>query len=163
MALEDYYNECKKLLSQYRVARRALSNNMTPETFMELYQMDCPLAKERLDKGVPESGRGDRDDTGHAVTVAETVQHFITAMDAVKLDQRAVDDLQPLLSDLLDVLTRLPDTPNDFEPNRKVQGWLQTLNNMHAVEEINDADARQLYLDLDSAYGEFKRYLSSSH
>ena len=159
---KDYYNECKKLISQYRVARRALDKNMTTECFMNLYQMDCPLAQERLDKGVPESGRGDRDD-GHAVTVAETVQQFITAMDAVKLDQRAVDDLQPLLSDLLDVLTRLPDTPNDFEPNRKVQKWLQKLNNMRAVDEIDDSDSRQLYLDLDSAYGEFKRYLSSSH
>jgi hypothetical protein len=32
--------------------------------------------------------------------VAETVQHFITAMDAVKLEQRAVDEIQPLISDL---------------------------------------------------------------
>lgn len=59
--------------------------------------------------GVPESIRsGESADV--AVTVAETVQHFITAMDAVKLESRFVDELQPLLSDLMDSLTRLPES-----------------------------------------------------
>ena len=121
--------------------------------------MDCPRATERLlVQGVPEPMKGS-DETSHAITVAETVQHFITTMDAVKLEQRAVDDLQPLLSDLFDVLTRLPEIPNDFEPNRKVQKWLQKLNSMRAVDEISEEDSRQLYLDLDSAYTEFTRYL----
>eukprot|EP00543_Licmophora_paradoxa_P018071 CAMPEP_0202474138 /NCGR_PEP_ID=MMETSP1360-20130828/92223_1 /ASSEMBLY_ACC=CAM_ASM_000848 /TAXON_ID=515479 /ORGANISM="Licmophora paradoxa, Strain CCMP2313" /LENGTH=137 /DNA_ID=CAMNT_0049101241 /DNA_START=547 /DNA_END=960 /DNA_ORIENTATION=- len=134
---------------------------MTTETFMELYQMDCPRATERLLKmGVPEPIKGSNVDTGAvAVTVAEAVQHFITTMDAVKLDQRAVDELQPLLSDLMDSLTRLPETPNDFDPNHKVQKWLQKLNAMRAVEQIDEDDARQLYHDLDSAYAEFTRYL----
>jgi ESCRT-I complex subunit VPS28 len=63
----------------------------------------------------------------------------------------------------LDVMTRLPDTPNDFEPNRKVQLWLRKLNEMRAVDEIDDDDSRQLYHDLDSAYSEFTRYLKQSH
>jgi ESCRT-I complex subunit VPS28 len=82
-------------------------------------------------------------------------------MDAVKLEQRAVDELQPLLSDLMDSLTRLPETPNDFEPNRKVSKWLQKLNALRAVDQIDEDDARQLYHDLDSAYAEFSRYLRS--
>jgi ESCRT-I complex subunit VPS28 len=80
-------------------------------------------------------------------------------MDAVKLEQRAVDELQPLLGDLMDVLTRVPETPNDFEPNRKVKRWLEKLNTMRAVDEIDEEDSRQLYHDLDSAYSEFTRYL----
>lgn len=128
---------------------------------MELYQMHCPRAEERLLKmGVPEQIRSSNNDNHHvAVTVAETVQHFITAMDAVKLEQRAVDELQPLLSDLMEALTRLPETPNDFDPNRKIAEWLQKLNSMRAVENIDEDDARQLYHDLDSAYAEFTRYL----
>jgi ESCRT-I complex subunit VPS28 len=126
---------------------------------MHLYQMDCPRATERLLKmGVPAPIKSG-DDDNHAVTVAEAVQHFITAMDAVKLEQRAVDELQPLLSDLMDSLTRLPETPNDFEPNRKVSKWLQKLNQLRAVDEIDEEDSRQLYHDLDSAYAEFTRYL----
>ena len=92
---------------------------------------------------------------------AETVQYFITTMDAVRLEQRYVDELQPLLSDLMDSLTRLPQTPNDFEPNRKVQHWLRKLNSLRAVDQIEESDARQLLHDLDSAYTEFTRYLKS--
>jgi len=159
---QEYTTECNKLISQFRLAEKAaLGRNMTTETFMELYQMNCPRAVERLlNMGVPEQIRSSNNDGHHvAVTVAETVQHFITTMDAVKLEQRAVDELQPLLSDLMDALTRLPETPNDFDSNRLVEKWLKQLNSMRAVENIDEADARQLYLDLDTAYAEFNRYL----
>lgn len=160
---QEYTTECNKLISQFRLAEKAAlkNNKLTTEAFMQLYQMDCPRAEERLLRmGVPEPIRQSTSDSaGVAVTVAETVQHFITTMDAVKLEQRAVDELQPLLSDLMDSLTRLPETPNDFEPNRKIQKWLQKLNAMRAVDEIDEEDSRQLYHDLDSAYAEFTRYL----
>jgi len=159
---EEYTTECNKLISQFRLAEKAaISETMTTETFMLTYQMDCPRAAERLLRmGVPEQMKTSGTENS-AVTVAETTQHFITAMDAVKLEQRAVDELQPLLSDLMDSLTRLPETPNDFEPNRIIQQWLQKLNSMRAVDEIDEDDARQLYHDLDAAYGEFTKYLKS--
>jgi len=106
---KEYTMQCKKLLSQFKLAERVLRGRMTTETFIEVYQMDCPRAVYRLlTMGVPEPIKGTKEDTSHAVTVAETVQHFITAMDAVKLEQRAVDELQPLLSDLMDSLTQVP-------------------------------------------------------
>ncbi|EED89629.1 predicted protein [Thalassiosira pseudonana CCMP1335] len=162
----EYTTECNKLISQFKIAEKAAlgKNNMTTETFMKKYQMDCPRAADRLLRmGVPEPLKTS-DGSGHAnvaITVAETVQHFITAMDAVKLEQRAVDELQPLLSDLMNALVQLPDTPNDFGPNYKVKKWLQKLNRMRAVDMIDDDDGRQLYHDLDSAYSEFSRYLRS--
>lgn len=159
---QEYTTECNKLISQFRLAEKAALGDTTTEDFMKLYEMDCPRATQRLlIMGVPEPIRSapGSDAAGVAVTVAETVQHFITTMDAVKLEQRAVDELQPLLSDLMDSLTKLPETPNDFEPNRKVKKWLQKLNAMRAVEEIDEQDSRQLYHDLDSAYAEFTRYL----
>ena len=171
---QEYTSECNKLISQFRLAEKAALNQTiggmvpkveTTEEFMQLYQLDCPRATERLLKmGVPEpiKGSGDYGEMGvHtvAVTVAETVQAFITLMDAIKLEQRAVDELQPLMSELMDCLTRLPETPNDFESNHKVQKWLQKLNALRAVDEISDEDSRQMYHDLDSAYVEFTRYL----
>ena len=57
-------------------------------TFMHIYQMDCPRARERLlVMGVPEPIKSSAHDEHSkvAVTVAETVQHFITTMDAVKV------------------------------------------------------------------------------
>jgi ESCRT-I complex subunit VPS28 len=157
---KEYTTECNKLISQFRLAEKAALKETAVEDFMALYEMDCPRATERLLRmGVPEPMKNADSNTTVAVTVAETVQHFITTMDAVKLEQRAVDELQPLLSDLMDCLTRLPETPNDFEPNRKVRKWLQKLNAMRAVDQIDEDDARQLYHDLDSAYAEFTRYL----
>ncbi len=160
---QEYVQECNKLISQFRLAEKAAlpKLNMTTEKFMELYQMDCPRATERLlSMGVPEPIRtGTGQDV--AVTVAKTVENFITAMDAVKIETRFVDELQPLLSDLMDSLTKLPDIPDDFKPNDKVKKWLQTLNGMRAVDEISEEDSRQLSMDLDNAYTEFTRYLKS--
>jgi ESCRT-I complex subunit VPS28 len=111
---QEYVQECNKLISQFRLAEKAAlpKLNMTTEKFMQLYQMDCPRATERLlNMGVPEPIRNTTGETADvAVTVAETVQHFITAMDAVKLESRFVDELQPLLSDLMESLTRLPES-----------------------------------------------------
>jgi ESCRT-I complex subunit VPS28 len=59
-------------------------------------------------------------------------------------------------------LNHVPDTPKDFEPNRKVHKWVVKLNGMRASDEISDEDSRQLYHDLDSAYTEFTRYLKRS-
>jgi ESCRT-I complex subunit VPS28 len=172
ISANEYTSNCKKLLSQFRLAEKGLkmSTNgvMTTETFMELYMMnnECPRAIERLLKvGVPEptkssagsgggnnngSGGGDGNDGGNAIVVAETVQQFITAMDAVKLEQRAVDEIQPLLSDLYDSLaTRFPDiNPTTFGPAVKIQSWLSQLNALRAVDEISENDSRQLYFDL---------------
>ena len=130
------------------------------ETFMRVYQMDCPRAAERFTTMMPERPKqSSGDGNNSAATIAETVQHFITAMDAVKLDQRAVDELQPLISDLMNALVQLPDTPNDFGPNHRVNKWLVKLNAMRAADTIDEDDGRQLYLDLDSAYSEFTRFL----
>lgn len=82
---EEYLKECNSLLSQFRVAERvALTKKMTSETFMQVYQMDCPLAADRLLKiGVPEQMLAPSSDKTHqvAITVAETAEHFITTMD----------------------------------------------------------------------------------
>lgn len=86
---------------------------------------------------------------------------YFASLPALKLETKAVDELQPLLSDLMNSLVRLPETPNDFEPNRILQSWLQKLNVMRAVDEIDEADSRQLFMDLDAAYQEFKRYLNA--
>jgi ESCRT-I complex subunit VPS28 len=80
-------------------------------------------------------------------------------MDAIKLDQRAVDEIQPLLQDLMEALTRVPALPATFEGTGKMKAWLVTLNKMRAVDEISDEQARQLIYELDTAYAEFHRFL----
>lgn len=80
---------------------------------MAMYNMQCPMALRRLKEvGMPatlEHGvRKERDGTAStAIAVAETVQHFITAMDSLKLNMVAVDQIYPLLSDLVQSMMKV--------------------------------------------------------
>jgi len=53
--------------------------------------------KRLVEVGMPISGGG-----GQAKTIAEAVQHFITLMDSIRLNIGAVDEVQPMLADLVD-------------------------------------------------------------
>ena len=69
---KEYTEQCKKLISQFRLAERVLRGQMSTETFMQLYQMDCPQATERLlVQGVPEAIKGGSTDASHAVTYGD--------------------------------------------------------------------------------------------
>ena len=127
---------------------------------MGTYSMQCPMAARRLiHSGMPatlEHGRP-RSDTGgsSAVAVAETVQHFITAMDAVKLNMAAVDQLYPCISDIMQSMLKVQNLPPDQPGRQKVKGWMSKLHSMPASYELNEAEVRQLLFDLESAYNEF--------
>ncbi|CAM9683516.1 unnamed protein product [Scytosiphon promiscuus] len=101
----------------------------------------------------------ERDQIGRARQAAETTQCFITAMDALKLEQRAVDEVQPLIYDLSDRLNKVDGLPNDYEGIQKTREWLVTLNSMRAADELSEDQARQLLHDLDNSYSAFFRYL----
>jgi ESCRT-I complex subunit VPS28 len=162
---DEYTTSCMKLISQFKTTEAALKSTVDPTSFLKQYTLECPRAYERLFKtGVPATTLHRQANTSgstDAVRVAETVQHFITLMDAVRLDQRAVDEIHPLLSDLLDSITRIPALPRDFEPSDLIQKWLVTLNSMRAVEEISEEQVRDFLFDLDKAYSGFHRFLKS--
>ena len=103
------------------------------------------------------------DNRDNSVIVAETVQAFITTMDALKLGQRAMDDIQPLMAELMSALSKVRTLPADFEGLVKIKLWLEKLNNMRASDEIAEEEIRQLIFDLDSSYSAFHKHLSSNH
>ena len=98
---------------------------------------------------------GGKDDRSQTVIVAETVQAFITAMDALRLGQRAVDEIQPLVKDVASSLVRVPNVPADFEGMQKMRVWLH--------DEIEEQDSRQLVFDMESSYNAFHAFLKSGH
>lgn len=113
-----YRAACAKLITQFKTARK-VTQPYVPDVrkFMKEYRLDCEAALDRLESGtsprVPPvyermqgasdflspltrayAGVPDNPDvTIDPKIVAETVQFFITAMDALKLNQTAVDQV----------------------------------------------------------------------
>ncbi|KAG5561501.1 hypothetical protein RHGRI_004520 [Rhododendron griersonianum] len=74
----------------------------------------------------------------------------------------AVDQVHPLLSDLLSSLNKLAILPSDFEGKTKMKGWIAILSKMGAADELTKQQVRQLLLYLESSYNSFMATLPSS-
>ncbi|KAL0489358.1 vacuolar protein sorting protein VPS28 [Acrasis kona] len=156
----DYANACNKLIAKFKTIRPLVIQDVPDvEAFMREYKIDLPAAKNRLLKiGVPATvEHGGQTDFNQRL-IAQTTQHFITAMDSLKLDMHSVDQIQPLLNDLVDSLNKVP--IKDFDQKNKLKQWLVTLNQMKASDELDDQQTRQLMFDLDGAYAQFHKSLA---
>ncbi|KAK9764425.1 Vacuolar protein-sorting-associated protein 28 [Basidiobolus ranarum] len=161
----EYTPACAKLIAQFKTALNLVSDSVPDvEQFMKEYKLSCPAAANRLLKiGVPatiEHATSGHDPSKSAKYVAETVQHFITLMDSLKLNMVAVDQIHPWLSELMQSLSNVSSLPADFEGKVKIRDWLITLNKMKASDEINEEQVRQLLFDLENAHSAFYRSLS---
>ncbi|KAF9431223.1 hypothetical protein BGZ76_000504 [Entomortierella beljakovae] len=159
---------CSQLIAQFKTASNLLGDVVPDlESFTKEYNLDCPAAVKRLKIGVPatvEFGDGvSNEANGHrtAKYVAETVQNYITVVDALKLGMTAVDQIHPLLADLMQSLNNVRSLPADFEGRAKLREWLIKLNGMRASEELSGDEKRQLEFDLESNYTTFRGWLDS--
>eukprot|EP00698_Gefionella_okellyi_P005788 TRINITY_DN15241_c0_g1_i1.p1 TRINITY_DN15241_c0_g1~~TRINITY_DN15241_c0_g1_i1.p1 ORF type:complete len:232 (-),score=26.52 TRINITY_DN15241_c0_g1_i1:21-647(-) len=159
----QYTEECGKLIAQFKTAESMCEyTHQDVRKFMQQYKLNCKAAEHRLlEIGVP--GTVEYGAKAQAATsskdIAETVHHFITLMDSVKLNMRAVDQIFPELSELTQCLNRVTALPPDFEGRLKVREWLQTLNQMAAHDELSEEQTRQLLMDLEAGYSGFHRAL----
>ncbi len=98
----DYERECLGLIAKFKSLRSALASTVPDvEAFMLAHRLECPAAKHRLlVAGTPmttEHGAARPEGAGSSVCVAQTTQVFITAMDQIKLQMVAVDQVFPYL------------------------------------------------------------------
>ncbi|KAJ0171260.1 hypothetical protein K1T71_012810 [Dendrolimus kikuchii] len=121
---QEYTAACSRLLVQYKVAFKQVQADEFPniEAFVAKYRLDCPAALERIRENKPNLIKDDKGNTNKYI--AEIVSLFITLMDKLRLDIRAMDMIQPELRDLRDTMDRLTMLPEDFEGKIKVQEWL---------------------------------------
>ncbi|RAL49617.1 unnamed protein product [Cuscuta campestris] len=164
----DYENECQKLIAQFKTLSSGLKD-MVPsiERFHDTYKLDCPSALNRLvTSGVPATvehrAAAAMSASTSAAVVAECVQNFITAMDSLKLNMVAIDQVHPLLSELSSSLNKLSILPPDFEGKTKMREWLGRLSKMGAADELTEQQSRQLHFDLESSYNSFMAALPSA-
>mmetsp|Transcript_12825 Transcript_12825/g.22114 ORF Transcript_12825/g.22114 Transcript_12825/m.22114 type:complete len:246 (+) Transcript_12825:77-814(+) len=164
VAAQEYTPACAKLIAQFKTQREALKDCVPSiESFIAEYKMNCPAAANRLKTGVPatvEHAAQTEADVA-AKHVAEATQHFITAMDSLKLNMSAVDQLFPLLNDLLESMNKIPRLGPDFDGKLKVKAWLQQLHAMKASDTLDADQCRQLSFELETSYNAFHRCLKS--
>ncbi|RKF54741.1 Vacuolar protein sorting-associated protein 28 [Erysiphe neolycopersici] len=182
---ESSYTEiCDRLLKQYKailtdeavacqiVDLETFKNrwdvcivNNTKDRYVNVFKIEVPRATERIRIGLPSTVTAppiNTLSTGSANTngtlILEATQDFITFLDALKLGLLAKDQLHPLLSDVIQSVNKV--TNKDFEGRGKIVKWLIVLNQMKATEEVNEDQARELELDMNSAYQGFKSTLN---
>lgn len=156
---KEYTAQCSKLLVQYKAAFKQVQGDEFPtmEAFVKKYRLDCAAAMERIKEDRPITIKDDKGNTSKCI--ADIVSLFITVMDKLKLDIKAMDELYPDLCDLMDTMNRLSLLTSDFEGKKKVSEWLQVLQGMQASDELSESQVRQLIFDLESAYNAFNKQL----
>eukprot|EP00118_Oscarella_pearsei_P000998 m.6337 g.6337 ORF g.6337 m.6337 type:complete len:222 (+) comp15591_c0_seq2:49-714(+) len=155
---KEYTANCLKLLEQFKAAFKLIEEEFkTLEHFMAVYKMDCPAAVERIREGRPITIKDDKGNVSK--TIAEIVSLFITLMDKLRLDIKAVDEIHPDLNELLSTLNRMSSLPPDFEGKTLIQKWLSKMESMRASEELSEEDSRQMIFDVERAYNAYNRTL----
>lgn len=156
---QEYTAACSKLLVQYKVAFKLVQGDEFPsiDAFVKKYRLDCPAALERIKEDRPITIKDDKGNTSKCI--ADIVSLFITIMDKLRLEIKAMDELNPELRDLVDTMDRLSIIPENFEGKEKVKSWLNTLNSMQAADELSESQVRQLLFDLESAFSAFNNLL----
>lgn len=167
MSAAVYEEICYAYIRQFKTTERALQQCAaitTAENFFKEFQLDCPFAHQRLIiDGTPSTNMSRNVSvTTDRQAYVQATQAFITAMDAIKLDQREMDEIQPHIRDILVGLNKIQGLPADFEGLTKMKSWLQRLNEMRATDAIDEQNARQLAFDLESSYGAFVAFTESS-
>jgi ESCRT-I complex subunit VPS28 len=164
----DYTPLCAKLIAQYKTLQENLKDEIPSlESFCKQWNLQCKAALTRFRAGVPATIlHADiaeaHQSKGKELTVFHAVQHFITAMDSLKLGMKAVDELHPNLTDLLDSINKIHDLPVEHESRKRVREWLMRLGAMRAHEQLSDEEARQMSFDLDTAYNAFHKFVQGN-
>ncbi|XP_077927974.1 vacuolar protein sorting-associated protein 28 homolog isoform X1 [Halichoerus grypus] len=155
----EYTAACSRLLVQYKAAFRQVQGAeiSSIDEFCRKFRLDCPLAMERIKEDRPITIKDDKGNLNRCI--ADVVSLFITVMDKLRLEIRAMDEIQPDLRELMETMHRMSHLPPDFEGRQTVSQWLQTLSGMSASDELDDSQVRQMLFDLESAYNAFNRFL----
>ncbi|KAJ1542747.1 hypothetical protein HK405_009757, partial [Cladochytrium tenue] len=128
VSAQEYTPACTKLIGQFKAARD-LGTVVDIEAFMRDYKLSCPAATKRLlEIGVPATVEHAVAEAGtsrqHVRTVADITTAFITLMDAIKLNMVAMDQLHPLLSEIIQLLNKVSSLPPEFEEHKiKMKNW----------------------------------------
>uniref|UniRef100_A0A1D5RK02 Vacuolar protein sorting-associated protein 28 homolog n=1 Tax=Macaca mulatta TaxID=9544 RepID=A0A1D5RK02_MACMU len=123
----EYTAACSRLLVQYKAAFRQVQGSeiSTIDEFCRKFRLDCPLAMERIKEDRPITIKDDKGNLNRCI--ADVVSLFITVMDKLRLEIRAMDEIQPDLRELMETMHRMSHLPPDFEGRQTVSQWWVSL------------------------------------
>ena len=156
---DEYLKSCNRLILSFKSALGAAKKGS--EQYFDEYSLkdECPRAYNRLvTVGAPQETVQTKP-RSEVKIIAETTQSFITAMDAIKLGQKAKDELAPVVSEIVLCLNRVPGLPSSFSGKSQLKHWSDTLGLMKAHEELSEDDARQMLYDIEQSYSSFHDFL----
>ncbi|CAG9323574.1 unnamed protein product [Blepharisma stoltei] len=162
---DEYHTLCKRLINQYKTISDSLDQSypgLLP--FMQKYQLDtsCRLALKRLQVGMTAAEIHGGSDAPQMSVIINATQSLITANNALQLNITTVDQLQPLIQEVVTCLGRVKGVPASFTGSAKMQDWLRTLSSMRAYDSLSEEQGRQLEFDIDQAYRDFKQCMDRS-
>ncbi|CAD2213102.1 ESCRT-I complex subunit VPS28 [Angomonas deanei] len=157
---KQYSDTVRRLLEKYKSTVSHLEKSRNPyftnvDEFLDRYCSRCPAARATIKEGP--SGSAETNARFLARQSLECGQFFITLLDALRLQQTAVDAINPLLGDLLSGLNKLGLSKRDFYA--KLQSWRKKLDAMQAADVLDDSSARQFAYDLEQGYNSLRAYL----
>ncbi|KAM4865525.1 vacuolar protein sorting-associated protein 28 homolog isoform 2-T2 [Thomomys bottae] len=119
----EYTAACSRLLVQYKAAFRQVQGSEinSIDEFCRKFRLDCPLAMERIREDRPITIKDDKGNLNRCI--ADVVSLFITVMDKLRLEIRAMDEIQPDLRELMETMHRMSHLPPDFEGRQTVSQW----------------------------------------
>lgn len=130
-------------------------------------QRGIPATLEHADGGVSPAGAGGITDSQRKSVrdVTEATEAIISLLDQLKLTTTQgpleVDALTDPLNHTLNCLRNLIYLMPQLEGRDTLVKWSGKLSGMRAIDVLNEADQRQLILDTESLYREFKYKLNS--
>eukprot|EP00919_Chromeraceae_sp_WS-2016_P028683 GHVR01067854.1.p1 GENE.GHVR01067854.1~~GHVR01067854.1.p1 ORF type:complete len:206 (+),score=33.49 GHVR01067854.1:28-645(+) len=162
----EYEQECVTLLTHFRMVQSAVKHKYPDlnEYFNE-HKMQCELARNRLlVEGIPATRlypSHTAQDDQKALLTFQISTAFINLLDTLKLNETAVDSVQPPLLDLVSKLTQLSSLPSELKGVSRIKDWVTKMNVMAACDNLSENDVRQLTHDVDTAYSSFEHWLKT--
>jgi len=163
---EEYERHCAQISTQFKTLQSALRDKVPDiKAWVREQGMDLPLSEERLlGTGLAATalhgtvGSDTRSDGKAALAIHSATEQFITLTNALQINYTSCMELLPLIQELQTSIVGIPNLPQ-ISGLERITGWLVTLNNMRAVDTLNDDQIKQLTLDVELAYTAFTNWL----
>eukprot|EP00388_Colpodella_angusta_P048979 GDKK01077956.1.p1 GENE.GDKK01077956.1~~GDKK01077956.1.p1 ORF type:complete len:257 (+),score=21.41 GDKK01077956.1:84-773(+) len=174
---DEYDTSLRRLLSKFKDVEGQLTSSDwfsqhsgSIEDFWKVYCGKCLAARKRIREGHPKDAaqaaalriqQQQEMEKQHknSAKIFETGQLFVTLVDCIKLGNTTIDELFPILND---IVSNLRKGFAGFELLPKLEVWYSRMEAMHPSDTLQERDSRELAFDLVRANEAFRRFLQEA-